>query len=154
MNTPGPFSSWSAVIERDMQTSPAEVHEEVMRWRGYLDRVAPTCFLDDLTVKNVIVMDGEFQGIVDLDTLCYGDPLYWLSLAEVTVVLDVGASASFYGEELRRLWGMSNEANAVCDLYNVIQSWFFLAKGVENEALHDWSSLRLQRCHDLRTGTN
>ena len=142
MNVPGPFASWTSIIERDSAGSPVEVRDLVANWTSYLGAVQPTCFLDDLTVKNVIIQDGVLKGIVDLDFVCYGDPLYWLSLAEVTSILDVGIGASFYGEELRRLWGMTDETNAVCNLYNVIQSWFFLGKGIENDVLRNWSAGR------------
>jgi aminoglycoside phosphotransferase (APT) family kinase protein len=117
----------------------------VSDWKPYLDAVEPMCFLDDLTVKNVIIQNGEFQGIVDLDLVCYGDPLYWLSLAEVTVVLDVGTQGSFYGDELRRLWGMTAETSTACDLYNVIQSWFFLSNDDSNRAVRELAATRLAR---------
>ena len=91
----------------------------------------------------MISQDGVLQGIVDLDFVCYGDPLYWLSLAEVTSILDVGIGASFYGEELRRLWGMTDEMTAVCNLYNVIQAWFFLGKSLQHSSLQEWADMRL-----------
>lgn len=48
-----------------------------------LARVAPTAFLDDITTKNVIVTErGRLSGIVDVDTLCFGDPLYTLALTQ------------------------------------------------------------------------
>lgn len=142
---PGPFATWNDVIERDSRTSPNYVRDEILKWQSYFETVRPTCFLDDLTVKNVIVKDGVFQGIVDLDNVCYGDPLYWLSLAEVTSILDVGQRASFYGEELRRLWKMTDESAAVCDLYNVIQAWFFLGKGEGSNSLASWTDQRFER---------
>lgn len=141
----GPFPSWNAVIERDLKSSPGEVQAVADEWSSDFDGIQPTCFLDDLTVKNVIVQEGALQGIVDLDSVCYGDPLYWLSLAEVTVVLDVGLPATFYGEELRRLWGMSDKSAARCNLYNVIQAWFFLSKDPSQEPLREWAANRLRQ---------
>jgi len=149
MDVSGPFPSWTSVIERDSQSAPSEVHKMVTEWKTYFDSVPPTCFLDDLTVKNVVMQDGELQGIVDLDFVCYGDPLYWLSLAEVTVVLDVGIQSSFYGDELRRLWGMTKDTAAVCDLYNAIQAWFFLSKDTRNVSLELWTARRLRRCQGI-----
>ena len=119
-------------------------------WTDYFDSVEATCFLDDLTVKNVIVQDGEFQGIVDLDEVCYGDPLYWLSLAEVTPILDVGSHGTFYGEELRRLWEMNERSSAACDLYNVIQAWFFLSKDSGHDSLRHWAADRFKRAQHYR----
>ncbi|MBI1333678.1 MAG: phosphotransferase [Armatimonadetes bacterium] len=142
MKIPGLFASWTDVIERDSKGCPDFVLAEVARWKPYFDEVQPTCFLDDLTVKNVIIEDGELQGIVDLDEVCYGDALYWLSLAETTVVLDIGPQASFYGSELRRLWGLSEDEHAVCDLYCVIHSWSFMNRGLGGFVLEEWAKDR------------
>lgn len=64
----------------------------------------PTCFLDDITGKNVIIDNGELKGLIDLDHVCYGDPLYWLALTLVGLVCDIGAAGDFYSAELIRLW--------------------------------------------------
>ena len=47
------------------------------------DRVAPRAFLDDATTKNVIVSgEGLLSGIVDTDTVCFGDHLFTLALTK------------------------------------------------------------------------
>ena len=145
MKVPGLFSSWSEVIARDSRACPKAVLEEISKWKGYFESVEPVCFLDDLTVKNVIVQGGKFQGIVDLDEVCYGDPLYWLSLTEVTTILDVGLRGAYYGEKLREFWELSRQESAACDLYNVIQAWFFLSKGTGHKLLEQWTSSRFER---------
>ena len=150
VEVPGPFANWTAVIERDSKTAPEEIRNEISNWKTHFDSVEPICFLDDLTVKNVIVEDGEFQGIVDLDEVCYGDPLYWLSLAEVTSILDVGEPGIFYGEELRRLWEMSERSAAACDLYNAIQASWFLSKGIDHLLLTSWAAQRFDRARAFR----
>jgi hypothetical protein len=142
MSVAGKFRSWFEIIERDSETAPKEVRDELQNWKGYFAQVQPTCFLDDLTVKNVMIDAGELKGIVDLDFVCYGDPLYWLSLAEVTSILDVGARGFFYGDELRRLWKMTPIESSVCSLYNVIQAWFFLSKDEFIQPLRDWADSR------------
>jgi len=148
LNVPGPFPNWTAVIECDSLECSAEVRRAVALSKPYFDSVRPVCFLDDLTVKNVIVLDGVFQGIVDLDQFCFGDPLYWLSLAEVTARLDVGEGASFYGDELRRLWRMTDEMSLACDLYNVIQAESFLIRGLGIEAFRDWTAKQIAKVCD------
>jgi aminoglycoside phosphotransferase (APT) family kinase protein len=45
------------------------------RHRSYFEQVQPRCFLDDIALKNVIVEDGRLSGIVDVDWVCFGDPL-------------------------------------------------------------------------------
>ncbi len=40
-----------------------------------LDVVRPVCFPDVTTTKNVLVHRGQLCGMVDVDCVCYGDPL-------------------------------------------------------------------------------
>jgi hypothetical protein len=150
MDVPGPFLSWTSVVERDSKAAPDAIRDEVAEWQGYFDGIEPICFLDDLTVKNVIVQNGELQGIVDLDEVCFGDPLYWLSLAEVTSILDVKEAGVFYGEELRRLWAMTELGSAACDLYNAIQADSFLGQGIDHPLLAIWAANRLDRARAFR----
>jgi hypothetical protein len=51
-----------------------------------LDAIRPTAFLDDTTTKNVIVDRGALSGIVDVDWLCYGDPLLPLALTRASLL--------------------------------------------------------------------
>lgn len=128
VEVPGPFSTWLEVVERDSRSAPDEVKARIQECSGYFATLPATCFLDDITVKNVIVRDGELQGIVDLDFLCYGDPMYWLSLTETTVVLDVGFEAMFYCEELRRFWGLTTEEEHAAAIYRAMHATQFLRR--------------------------
>ena len=54
--------------------------EKVLAWlnteyRSYFDRVRPYTYYGDICAKNVMVYDGQFAGLVDLDALAQGDPL-------------------------------------------------------------------------------
>lgn len=46
----------------------------------------PTPFLHDITTKNVIIHNGKLSGIVDVDDLCYGDPLFHIGLTQMAVL--------------------------------------------------------------------
>ncbi len=49
--------------------------------------IEPIAFLHDTTTKNVIVSpDGALSGIVDVDDLCYGDPLYPAALTSAAML--------------------------------------------------------------------
>ena len=128
LEVPGPLKNWLEVVERDSSSAPDEVKALVQSAAVYLAAHPATCFLDDITVKNVIMLDGGLQGIVDLDFLCYGDPMYWLALTETTVVLDVGFEAKFYCEELRRFWGLTREEERATAIYRAIHASSFLAR--------------------------
>ena len=45
------------------------------KYKGYFDRIRPYTYFGDIAGKNVMVHDGKFSGLVDLDSLAQGDPL-------------------------------------------------------------------------------
>lgn len=83
----------------------------------YFRRAKPVCFLDDLTIKNVIVQNGKLQGLVDFDFVCCGDPLFWLGLILTVLVCDLGPHERFYGDELCRLMALTAEQRQRVGLY-------------------------------------
>lgn len=135
----GPFGSWTQVIEKHLaghmkqardHLTPEEIRvllEQVERFRCYFDEIEPRCFLDDVTIKNVIMLNGELQGIIDFDWVCYGDPLYMIGLTQTAIVADVpGTNALTYIEELCRLWPLDRRQRKVVDLYSVLHGMQFL----------------------------
>jgi aminoglycoside phosphotransferase len=67
------------------QTLAESVHRAVRSDQTRLDEIPPTPFLDDTTTKNVIVHDGTLSGIVDIDHVCFGDPIFAIALTEVSI---------------------------------------------------------------------
>jgi hypothetical protein len=54
--------------------------------RAYFDGSRPTAFLDDMQGKNIIINDRrELSGIVDADTVAYGDRLSCIGLARMAL---------------------------------------------------------------------
>ncbi len=136
---PGPYASWWELLGFDKNAPPASQTDNIRLWQGrvqkrmqnfapYFHSIPPTCFLDDITVKNVIVQNGKLQGMVDFDCVCYGDPLHWLALTSVGVVSDVGARGLFYVDELTRLWQLTHQQEQVLALYSAAISLDFLRR--------------------------
>ena len=117
----GPFPTlWDFLHEGEAATRgvteprlAALIRAREDEWR----RASPTCFLDDVTIKNVLVWDGELQGLVDFDFVCYGDPRFWLGLTATVVVCDVGVERLFYVDELCRFLGWTGDDRRVVALY-------------------------------------
>lgn len=92
--------TWSAVVDANLARGRERitaagivdvshvdrVAHAVERHRSALDVVPPRAFLDDTTTKNVIVADGRLSGIVDVDVVCYGDPLYVVALTRMSLL--------------------------------------------------------------------
>lgn len=106
--------SWSAEVARviqvvsgwGMQTGVLDAKlEEVLsrintEYKAYFDRVRPYTYFGDLSSKNVMIHEGQFSGLVDLDSLAQGDPLEAIGRIK----------ASWYGTHYGAVY-----ANAVMD---------------------------------------
>lgn len=53
---------------------------------AYFASVRPIPFLHDITTKNVIIEGARLTGIVDVDDLCFGDPLFLVGLIRVALL--------------------------------------------------------------------
>lgn len=53
---------------------------------SYFDSVEPIAFLDDITKKNVILCGGVLSGIVDVDSVCFGDSLLTIGLTQAALL--------------------------------------------------------------------
>ncbi|GJM42549.1 MAG: hypothetical protein DHS20C20_28310 [Ardenticatenaceae bacterium] len=64
----------------DRVVSAVEAH------RLYFEQIKPVPFLDDTTTKNVMVHNGKLSGIVDVDEVCFGDPLLTVALTRMSLL--------------------------------------------------------------------
>lgn len=134
----GPFDSWQDLIDseraQNFRSSGEIVGEEPLalldqsleRLHPYFAKIEPVCFLDDLTIKNVIVQNGELQGIVDFDVVCFGDPLYFIALTQTAILCDVGEDRLFYANELCRCMDLSEEQKQIVNVYAALFAGSFL----------------------------
>ena len=90
----------------------------------YLDNIQPTPFLDDITTKNVLIKDGELQGIVDLDNLCFGDPMWHISLIKMALLSDQ-ADLNYVGYWLDAM-DASQDERIMVDIYTAIHCVCFM----------------------------
>jgi aminoglycoside phosphotransferase (APT) family kinase protein len=126
----GPFPTWKALLEHEVGPDvpprgpdflapfDARIARAAASLDAYLSAVRPTCFLDDLTTKNVIIERGELRGVIDFDVVCYGDPLLQIGLTATAIVCDVGTEHLFYADELRRLSDLTPDQERAADLYS------------------------------------
>ena len=111
----------SAVVDETSLLGQFRVRLRRVRSRlePYFRSVRPHCFLDDLTLTNVLVAAGALRGIIDVDFVCYGDPLLAVGATLAGIAADVGEAGRFYGAELVRLWN-PNQLQRQC-------IWFYSA---------------------------
>ncbi len=95
---------------------------------GRLGLPVPTLLASDLTRE---------AGIVDLDAVCYGDPLYWIALTQTAVLADVGAIGRNYLDALYRGWSDAEAHRPVVALYAAVHGLDFLGRA---HRAHDWAA--------------
>lgn len=145
---PGNRTTWNAVLDDIMALTErtlaphfgragARVREALESEEHYFASVSPTCFLDDLTTKNVIVDDGKLSGFVDFDCVCYGDPLLHLGLTQTAVTSDADESSLHYVNALFELASLSVSERRIVDLYSALFGVEFLRDRPE---LNEWSA--------------
>jgi aminoglycoside phosphotransferase len=104
----------------------ARVERFLPRFTAHFSRVRPVAFLDDTTTKNVLVHEGRFSGIVDVDEVCFGDPL--LTPALTRMALLARQRDTDYVDHWLDLIGASAEARAVVEFYTAVFCADFLAE--------------------------
>lgn len=135
-----PFSSWRDLVVWETRSNlPDNLEPSLARLRDrvfgltpaftpYLEQVAPTCFLDDLTTKNVIVEHGELRGLIDFDVVCCGDPLWALGLTAAAIVFDLGPEHLDYVGALCDAYTLDEAKQAVVTWYAALFALTFLAR--------------------------
>ena len=99
---------------------------EAISKRTELDEISPTPFLHDITTKNVLIHAGNFSGIVDVDDLCYGDPLFLTAL--IRMALMAHQQPMTYYDHWIDLLSPDPAARQRIDLYTAIFSVIFLSE--------------------------
>lgn len=62
----------TGVLDESIEDTLAWINTE---FKSYFDRVRPLTYFGDISSNNVMVFEGRFAGLVDLDSLAQGDPL-------------------------------------------------------------------------------
>lgn len=83
-----------------------------------LHRVRPQAFFDDATTKNLLIAEGRIAGLVDLDWLCFGDPLYHIALTRMALL--AAAQDLDYVEFLLQAAGATRRQRQRVDFYTLV----------------------------------
>ncbi|HXZ68527.1 MAG TPA: aminoglycoside phosphotransferase family protein [Alphaproteobacteria bacterium] len=62
------------------------VERAARKFEGYFARIRPVPFLHDITTKNVLIESGKLTGIVDVDSICYGDIVSLIALIRMALI--------------------------------------------------------------------
>ena len=133
--------SWSDVLRDDLLRSSRRIETAglvdpvwVRRVESLLEQlekrcpsVRPRAFFHDITTKNVIVTnDGELSGIVDLDSMAFGDPVLTVALTR-TSLLSRGEHTDYIDMWCEAM-GMQPDQERVLDVYTALFALNFLSE--------------------------
>ncbi len=93
---------------------------------AYLSRIEPIPFLHDTTTKNVIIDAGEPTGIVDVDSICFGDPLFTPALTRMALLAHGHDTA--YVNHWERHLSLTPDQRRASLLYTAIHCVAFLSE--------------------------
>ncbi len=102
------------------------VARSLTRFESYFSRVRPVAFLDDTTTKNVLVHQGRLSGIVDVDEVCFGDPLLTVGLTKMALLAKRFDTS--YVEHWLDCLQATNEQRAVVNTYAAVFCADFLCE--------------------------
>lgn len=102
------------------------VMSSLSKFNDYLSRVRPTAFMDDTTTRNVLVHEGALSGIVDIDTLCFGDVLFTVALTRLAL-LSLHHD-TLYIEHWLNAMDATDEQRTVLNLYTAVFCVNFLGE--------------------------
>jgi aminoglycoside phosphotransferase (APT) family kinase protein len=88
------------------------------RHESYFAVIRPAAFLDDTTTKNVLVDQGRLSGVVDVDQLCFGDPLLTIGLTQ-TALLGEAFSVD-YVEHWMNLLELGTQQRKIVQAYTLL----------------------------------
>lgn len=100
------------------------VRKKLDNTASQLSDVTPTAFLHDATTKNVIISNGAVSGIVDIDEMAFGDPLWATALTKVSLLS--AKRSTVYADEQAKL--LSSSGQDRLSVYTALHCLGFLAE--------------------------
>ena len=140
MEGPFPDNSWQETIATQLSRSRqrmrdagivSEHHADRVEaaangFTDYFARVQPIPFLHDITTKNVIIDGARLNGIVDVDDLCFGDPLFLVGLIRMALLANDHSAA--YADAWLDVLGPDRDQCAALDFYTALFCLAFMSE--------------------------
>ena len=112
------------ILERNASTNVVdretiEVYNALFsRYRNYFLQVTPKLYYDDIGSKNVMIHQGKFNGLVDLDFLSKGD--YLQAIGAMLSDWFGNESGEFYIKEIMRLQRLDDFQEEIVCVYAIM----------------------------------
>lgn len=129
--------TWSKVFnlqEADQRNSVTHIIDEDLRrvihalyddFKPYLDSVKSTFYYADLNYKNVLIHNGTFAGLIDLDDVTYGDPLE--ALGRIQACWFGTKHGKIYLDAIEDFLGLTDAQKVIVNKYATITRYIWLS---------------------------
>lgn len=91
-----------------------------------LKTISATPFLWDASERNVLIHNGKITGIVDVDELCFGDPLFVIALTSISLELE--KKDTIYTDYWAELLNLDQKALMRLGFYKLFYAAAFMRK--------------------------
>ena len=90
----------------------------LIAYSSYFEQIKPKLFYDDINYKNVMINEGQFNGIVDLDFLAIGD--YLDAIGAMQACWFGEHKGSLYLNEIIQLQKLNKQQKAMINVYAIL----------------------------------
>lgn len=95
------------------------IYDEVLEtYQGYFEQVTPRLYYGDICSKNVMVHQGQFTGLVDLDFLAKGD--YLEAIGRMIAVWYGTPYGEIYIHEISKLQNLTEFQQKIINVYGIL----------------------------------
>lgn len=117
----------SGVLDAKLEAVLNRINSE---YKAYFDRIRPYTYFGDIAGKNVMVHEGKFSGLVDLDSLAQGDPLE--AVGRIKASWYGTHHGTVYSEAVQDALGLPAEQRRIVTMYALLNRTFWtLENGVQ-----------------------
>lgn len=94
-----------------------------LRYKSYFSSIKPTTYYGDICSKNIMIQDGAFNGLVDLDGLTQGDPLE--AIGRIKLSWYGTRCGEFYSNAIMDALGLNPDQRELVTMYALLNkiSW-------------------------------
>ncbi len=117
----------TGVLDGEIEKVLSDINSE---YNGYFDRIRPYTYFGDIAGKNVMIHDGKFAGLVDLDSLAQGDPLE--ALGRIKASWYGTHHGAVYSDAVMDALGLPDAQRKLVTMYALLNRTFWtLENGVQ-----------------------
>lgn len=146
-------TSWgrqTGVLDNQLEAGLKFINSE---YRTYFDRIRPYTYFGDIAGKNVMVHEGRFAGLVDLDSLAQGDPLE--AVGRIKARWYGTHHGGIYTEAVMDSLGLPLAQRQIVTMYALLNRIFWaLENGVKFSGNSDRTVDRTREAHDKKAVAN